>query len=282
MKLSIRFFCLFFLGFMLTAALKAQAQTPDSTTTKPAGEAHQDLAIQLQNPVASLISVPFQSNHDYGFGDNRGYKHTLNFQPVIPVSAGKNWNMIVRVILPIIDQNDVIGDTEQDGIGDIINSYFFTPKKMGKLGIIWGVGPAFLIPTASEKVLGAEKFGLGPTIIVLKQTGPYTFGILSNQIWSVAGANERADVSSLFFQPFISHTNKSAFTVSLSGENTYDWKAEHLNGAVILGISQLVKYHKQPISFGVNGKTFFGPEGAPDWGWRFVATFLFPTGGKKK
>ncbi len=283
MHLSSRISLLTFLLYFFVSGTQIRAQTQDSAATKPpAGGESTDLAQQLQNPISSLISLPFQSNHDYGFGENRGYKNTLNFQPVIPISLSKNWNMIVRAILPVIEQNNIIGNTEQDGIGDVVSSFFFSPKLPGKLGIVWGVGPVFLIPTASEKVLGTEKFGLGPTFVVLKQKGPWTLGLLANQIWSVAGVTERSDVSALYFQPFISNTSQSAFTIGLSSENTYNWEIEKINGAAILTISQLVKYRQQPISLGVSGKTFFGPEGSPDWGWRFVATFLFPTGGKKK
>jgi hypothetical protein len=282
MKACFRISWVLISAIWLSAAISARAQVPDSTEAKPgATDESAALALKLQNPISSLISVPFQSNHDYGIGLNRGYKGILNIQPVIPIPLSPKWNMIVRVIFPVIEQNNIIGNTEQKGIGDIVNSFFFSPSAPGKLGIIWGVGPVFLIPTASEELLGTEKFGLGPTFVVLKQSGPWTAGILANQIWSVAGPSNREDVNALYFQPFLAHTSKSAFTVNLSGENTYNWVPGEINGAVILGISQVIKLRQQAISLGINGKTFYGPEGAPDWGWRFVLTFLFPAGAQK-
>lgn len=264
---------------MIVAVSQAWAQTQDSVTVKPPARSESaDLAQQLQNPIANLISLPFQSNHDYGLGENRGYKHTLNIQPVIPISISTNWNIIVRVILPVISQNDVIGETEQDGIGDMVNSFFISPKLPGKGGIIWGVGPVFLVPSASDKFLGTEKLGLGPTLVALKQKGPWTVGILTNQIWSVAGVDEREEVSAFYFQPFVSHTNARAFTIGISSEDTYNWKSDDLTGGIFLNVSQLVKYRQQPISLGVSGKVPYGPDGTADWGWRFVMTFLFPTG----
>ncbi len=172
----------------------------------PRKPADADLAKQLQNPISSLISLPFQNNFDVGGGfGGDGFRYTLNVQPVVPISLTKDWNLISRTIVPIVYQNDILppevlgndvgDDNDQFGLGDVVQSLFFSPAG-GK--VTWGVGPVFLLPTATRQVLGAQKFGVGPTAVALTQEGPWTIGMLANHIWSVAGDGDRADVSLTF------------------------------------------------------------------------------------
>ena len=249
--------------------------------TEPGGDREAELAKQLQNPVASLISVPFQNNFEFNLGPNGdGFKYTLNFQPVIPVSLSKDWNLIIRTIVPFIDQEDVIPGTNQSGLSDITQSFFFSPKKpVG--GLILGFGPVMLYPSATDSLLGTEKWGAGPTFLVLKQVGGWTYGALLNQIWSYAGDEHRDYVSSTFIQPFISYTTKTKTTFGLNTESTYDWHNSQWTIPINLSVSQLVKLGKMPVQFALGAKYYAGgPSGAPDWGIRFVVTPLFPTGKK--
>jgi hypothetical protein len=176
------------------------------TGSVPAVFAQDNTAIakQLSNPVAALISVPFQLNWDDNFGpDDEGSKLTLNIQPVIPISLNDKWNLISRTILPVVSQDDIFpGAGDQFGIGDTVQSMFFSPKAPTASGWIWGVGPVFLLPTATDDLLGGEKWGAGPTGVALKQTGPWTYGALFNHIWSFAGDSNRNDINSTFLQPF--------------------------------------------------------------------------------
>ena len=149
-----------------------------------------ELAKQTQNPVASLISLPFQGNWDVGIGDRETTGTTLNIQPVVPFALTEDWNVILRVIMPVLSQPT--GDAQRtNGMGDTVTSVFLSPARSGKL--IWGAGPVLLVPTATNNALGTEKFGLGPSVVALVQPGRWTTGVLWNQIWSVDGAVNRAN-----------------------------------------------------------------------------------------
>src|SRR6185295_6986654 len=177
------------------------------------------------NPVSSLISVPLQQNFDFGMGEGSGWKSSLNIQPVIPFVLSPKWNLISRTILPIVHQHNVIGVSTQTGLGDMSQSFFFSPSDNKRL--ILGVGPQLLIPTATNSFLGTRKFGVGPTFLIAKQQGPWTYGALTNHVWSVAGSNNHPDVNSTFLQPFLSYNTKAAWTYGLNSEMSYDWTGNH-------------------------------------------------------
>ena len=246
-------------------------------------EAGQDsehaLAMKLQNPVAALISVPFQNNFEWGSGlRSEGFKYTLNFQPVIPISITENWNLISRTIVPVIQQNDVVPDSSQGGLGDILQSVFFSPKAPGPGGIIWGLGPAFLLPTSTADFLGGQKFAIGPTAVVLRQHSGWTYGILLNHLVSTGGTRSTEDVNATFLQPFLSFTTKTRTTFALNTESTYDWESSKWTVPLNLTVKQLLRLGGAPMQFELGPKLYVeGPTSAPDWGIRFTYTLLFPT-----
>jgi hypothetical protein len=238
-----------------------------------------ELAKKLSNPVASLISVPFQFNGDFNYGTQDGTRVNLNIQPVIPVSISENWNMIVRVIVPVTEQDDLLGDSgHQFGLGDTTPSLFFSPKVPTSSGWIWGVGPGFLIPTATDDLLGTGKWGLGPTAVVLKQTPTgWTYGALVNQIWSVGGQSGRPDVSSMFLQPFIAKGLGQGRTLTFNFESTYDWENEKWSVPFNMQYSKVMKWGDQLVSVSGGARVWLETPGkGPDWGLRFVITLLFP------
>ena len=244
--------------------------------TSFAQESAEDLAMKLSNPVASLISAPLQFNMDGNIGSEDGMRNLLNIQPVIPSSLNDNWNLISRVILPVVQQSNIAGDSgSQFGFGDALASFFFSPKD-GNL--IWGVGPALLAPTGTESLLSGKKWAAGPTAVVLKQTGGWTYGALANHLWSFAGDDNRSDINQTFLQPFVSYTNTSAVSYTANFEATYNWDTEDSGIPLNLMVTKVGKLGNQLISVGGGVRywvdsTDGGPEG---WGARIIVTFLFP------
>jgi hypothetical protein len=260
------------------AAIEDAADPSTNDASAPADDA-ESLAKKLSNPVASLISVPFQANMDFGSGlTDDGNRMSLNIQPVVPIGITDDVNVIIRTIMPVVLQTNIRGDNVTDfGLGDVTQSFFLSPRQPGASGIIWGAGPVFLYPTATSKYTGGDKWGAGPTAVVLKQFGPTTVGMLANHIWSVAGSNSRPDVSSTFLQPFVSYTTKGATTYGLNAESTYDWKSKQWSVPINISVSQLTRIGKQPVSFALGGRYYvIRPDFGPDWGVRFVTTLLFP------
>lgn len=239
-----------------------------------------DLAKQLSNPVAALISVPFQLNYDGRIGPGRdGERWLLNIQPVVPVSLSDDWNVISRTILPVVSQSDVFPDAgHQRGIGDVVQSFFFSPTKPAPGGWIWGAGPVLLLPTASNDLLGSEKWGAGPTAVLLRQAGPWSYGALVNHLWSFAGDDDRRNLNATFAQPFLTYNTPNAWTFSLNVESTYDWTAGQWSVPINLNASRVLAIGRQMLSIG-GGVRYWadGPDSGPhDVGVRLTMTLLYP------
>ena len=236
-----------------------------------------DLAKQLSNPVASLISVPFQFNWDTGIGPKDADAITLNIQPVIPFKLNEDWNLISRTIVPVRWRDtpaDRIDSTF--GLGDAVQSIFLSPSApVG--GWIVGAGPVALLPTATDPAFQGRQLGLGATGVGLRQHGGWTYGLLANHIWGVTNPGDRARVNATFLQPFVSYTTQSATTFALLTETTYDWQAHQWTVPINAAVSQLVTIGGQHLSLQLGGRVYAQkPSGGPDWGARAAVTFLFP------
>lgn len=239
-----------------------------------------EAAKALANPLAAMISVPMQYNHDNMGGTNDGASVSrLNVQPVIPFSLNDQWNLISRTIVPFIDQrNFPVATQNESGLGDITASLFFSPKAPSAGGWIWGAGPVFLLPTATKDVLGAEKWGIGPTVVALNQPGPWTFGLLANHIWGGGGDSSRPNVNATFLQPFLSYTTKTHTTIGINTESTYDWQARQWSVPVNLQVGQVFKIGTQLFQITAGARYWAtAPDNGPDgWGYRLQLTMLFP------
>jgi hypothetical protein len=250
-----------------------KAQARDSTGSDAAA-----LAKKLANPIGALISVPFQNNMDVGIGEYNGSRNTLNFQPIVPFELTAKFNLITRMILPMIAQYDITGEgAQQSGLADALVSGWVS-NAVVKNGWVWGLGAAFLVPTATDAHLGAEKFGLGPTAIVLKQAHGWTAGILVNQVWSVAGVADTADVNQMYMQPFVTHNWKSGSGITLNAEVTQNWEASSTVGFINLMFGGLTRLGKQTVQLQVGPRfQIAAPDGGKSaFGVRTALILVFP------
>ena len=271
---------IFMLAFFvaITSAWAPPAEAEGSGSATKSGDA--ELAQELSNPLADLMTIPIQMNYDRGIGPlDDGWKLQTNIQPVIPFSLNEDWNLITRTIMPVTYQDDIFpGAGSQFGLGDVNLSLFFSPKKPSSGGLIWGIGPVLLLPTATDSLLGAKKWSAGPTAVALTMRGPWTVGLLANHIWSFAGDSDRQDISSTFVQPFVAYTWPSAWTVSVQSETTYNWETEKWSVPVNVAVSKLVRLGKLPVSLQAGvGYWVESPDTGPE-GFRFrlQANFVLP------
>ncbi|WP_233270429.1 transporter [Chachezhania sediminis] len=246
-----------------------------AATQVSAEQSASDLAKQLSNPVASLISVPLQFNYDQNIGPNdKGHRTSVNIQPVMPVTLNADWNLIMRTVLPVISQDDVIPGRSQLGFGDTLQTFFISPSRPG---LIWGLGPAFLLPTGNDD-LGLNQFGAGIEGVVLKQAGPWTVGALGYYLWDVGGGSNATDIQQAYAQPFVSYTTAGGWTYTLNSETTYDVLTNQTSMPFNAVATKVTKLGKQPISIG-GGVRYYAestPNGPEGWGARLILTFLFP------
>ena len=260
-----------FIAFLCSGLLiVTQSTKAQDSTAKSA----QEIAKELANPTANLISVPFQSNLDVGVGVNNGSKLVTNIQPVIPFTLSPKWTLITRLVLPVISQFDIAGNSSQQfGLGDVAISGFFSPANSK---IIWGIGPAFILPTATDARLGGKKWAAGPTVVVAKQAGPWTLGALANHVFSFAGNKNRSDISATFFNPFLSYNWKSGAGVTLPVEYTHEWKS-NLDVLVITPVlTTVTKFGNQTTSFSIGPRLHLAPSTHPAYGLRAGITLVFP------
>ena len=233
------------------------------------------LAQDLQNPVAHLISVPFENNLDFGDGTNQA-TYTGNVKPVIPFWLGKDWHLITRTIVPFISTPSSDGAHREFGIGDIAATVYLSPER-GDSGWFWGVGPGLILATAKDSTLGTGKWSAGPTAAVTHQRGPWTVTLLTAHAWSFAGDPLRSRVSATLLEPSVSFTTRRDTSLGVDTAAVYDWTEGEWTVPLELSLEQLVKIGKQPMSVGVTAR--YGlrhPADGPSWGLVATVTLVFP------
>lgn len=233
-----------------------------------------DLAQELANPLAAIISVPFQLNYDDNIGaGGTGSRTTLNLQPIIPFALDNGANIITRTIIPYIWQDDVIPGTSQSGFGDVLVSAWYS--RTTESSLTWGVGPVLKVPTFS--VVSGDTWAGGITGIVLKQTGHWTLGMMANHLWDLE-SNPTTPINATFVQPFVAYSTESAWTFSLQSETTYDWETDSWAIPINASVSKLAMIGGKPVNFmGGVGYWLKSPAGGPeDWRFRLQAQLVIP------
>jgi hypothetical protein len=223
-------------------------------------------AKKLANPISDLVSVPFQFNWAQNVGPNEATRLVLNVQPVMPFAMSKDWNLIARVIVPFVGQPALVeGGDPGSGGSDILTSFFFSPSRPG---LICGVGPAISLPSTNIATLGTEKWSAGPTVVVLKQSGKMTYGVLWNQVWSFSGNRQRADVNQMLLQPFFAYQAMRTLTVNPESEVTANWEVDEDRWTIPINLAfaKLSSFGVFPASYQLGVGAFAThPEIGPSW-----------------
>ncbi len=241
-------------------------------------QSNAELAKAAQNPVADMISLPFQDNINTGIGPDDETQNILNIQPVWPFALNDDWNVITRTILPVISQPDILtGDGRISGLGDASFTAFLSPKKSGSL--IWGVGPTFLLPTATKDVLGNDKWGAGVSVVALTMPGNWVIGSLVSNVWDVGGSGNQ-DINLFTWQYFINYNLPDSWYLTSAPIITANWEADSDNRWTIPfggGVGKIFKLGKQPMNAQLSAyKNVVTPDYGADWQFRIQLQMLFP------
>jgi len=237
-----------------------------------------DLAKAAQNPIANMISLPLQYNFNTGIGPGDETQSILNIQPVWPVSLNDNWNVITRTIFPVISQPDFLtNEGRVNGLGDTTFTAFFSPADSGSL--TWGAGPVFLLPTATDDTLGADKWGAGASAVFLTMPGNWVVGSLFSNVWSVGGSGDN-DINLFTWQYFINYNLPGGWYLTTAPIITANWEADSNNTWTVPfggGVGKIFKIGNQPLNGQISAyKNVESPKNGPDWQFRFQLQFLFP------
>jgi hypothetical protein len=262
----------------LFVAAEMLAATPSSAQENDAAA----LAKAAQNPIADMISLPFQNNTNFDVGPLEKSQDVLNIQPVLPFNLSTDWNVIARTIVPLISQPGFApGEDRVFGIGDIQFAAFFSPTKVTG-GWVWGVGPIALLDTATDRRLGEGAWGLGPTAVAVHLGKTWVYGALINNVWSVANEEDRNSVNRMLLEPFFTYNfpDSPGRYLVFDPVITADWEADSGQRWVVplgLGIGQITRFGKQPVNLQASGYYYVKkPDNAASWQLRLQIQFLFP------
>lgn len=253
--------------------IKAQTQQHKDNRKTQAVE----LARKIVNPLAIHITLPIQTNLDFGIGPEHATIVTTAIKPSIPFLLNDKYALLVRTTVPFVyAEGTVRGAPDTTGLGDIVQSIYLTPATMSNHGWIWGLGPIFNYPTATDAALGRKKFSLGPTAAILTHAGPWTYGVVAAHLWSAESTDHRANVNASTLEPFLAYTARTATSFEMNTLSRYDWRANQWVVPLNASLSQILRIGKQPVQFLLGG-TYYAekPAGGPEWGLNFTVTFVF-------
>lgn len=266
------------LVFIFFFAQQGHSQDGTNSTTTQAGPDH-NLLKATQNPVADLISIPIQNITNFSIGPYKRNENSISLQPVIPMTLTDDWMLVSRIIQPVTWQPYL--DRESGGtfgLGDMNPTFFLSPKNPDN--IIWGAGPALLLPTATDKTIGQEKFCAGPSAVVLAQPGNWTIGALVSNVWSFAGSASREEINRMSLQYFLSYNLPDDWYLSSAPVMAANWRANSSDRWLVPvggGFGKLVMIGNSPVDFSASAyNNVIRPDGAPNWQMNLQVTLLFP------
>ncbi len=239
-----------------------------------------DLANTLNNPVANLLQLPLEFNTYKDMGpSNDGTQSVLNFKPVIPINLNEDWLVVSRTITGLVTEQEGMysGYGSKHGLTDTLQQTFFVPQKPTENGYIWGLGPAVLLPTATDEYLGGDRYAAGINGVILKQSNGWTRGALSYHIWDISGSGPN-DVNLTFLQPFIAYSNKTGGTIAINTESSYNWDQDDYEIPIHLLFKQVFPIKGHLFQFIVGPRYYAASydDGADGWGFRGGITWLLP------
>jgi hypothetical protein len=200
-------------------------------------DAESSLAKKAQNPVENMISVPFNNNFNFNYGQDKQLQFVLNVKPVIPIELNDSWNIITRTIIPVQVQPTLPSGGYMTGLGDINPTFFLSPAHPGK--IVWGIGPSIILPTATRQQMGQGKYSIGPALVVLTMPGHWVVGALTSTTWSVGGQSSRPGIEIFTLQYFINYnlpkgwyiTSQPVISANRKPGSRYSWTVPFGAGA---------------------------------------------------
>ena len=268
---------------MVKAGINYKFESGVAAEAEPSGagrsaEPDENLQKQSQNPIADLVSVPFQSNSNFNAGPFSRTQEVFNIQPVVPMHLSDDWNVISRTIIPLLSQPSPFANSNTNGIGDITQSLFFSPVHSGEL--IWGAGPVFTIPSANDPVLGTGKFLFGPTAVFLVTPGHWVIGVLLNNQWSVGGNPLTPAVNAFLAQPFVNYNMAHGWYLTSAPIMTSNWLAasgQQWTVPIGGGFGRVFKVADQPVNASIAAYyNAVRPTGTASWQLRASVALLFP------
>jgi len=263
------------LGLLVALGAVSLAVTPAL-----AAKSAEDLAKLAQNPIANLISLPFQDNVNFNQGDLDGTQNVLNIQPVVPFSLGEHWNVITRTILPVITQPATSAATGVSGLGDLQVTGFLSPAKPWK-NIVMGGGVIVQAPTHTDGGLGNDHWGMGPSFVALHvdSGSPWVFGALVNNVWSL-GSSSDPGYSNFLLQPFVNYNFEAGFYLVSAPIMTAAWEAASGERWVVPvggGIGKVFHLGRLPVNSQVSAYyNAVRPTDGADWQLRLQVQLMFP------
>jgi hypothetical protein len=246
-----------------------------------------NLAADARDPTASVTALSIRYDLVLSFYNLPGADQgTLVVQPVIPWKLGDKPH-VARVTAGYVINAPDWGDlAENAAVGNLPPNYMPTEELtgLGDLAAVdfflykapwsgrWGIGPALVIPTASDPALGGGKWSAGPAAVAIYRAGEQQLGVLGQGLFSFAGASDRDDLNMISIQPFGGLGFGDGWSVGMSDiKYNYNLDAKRWSSASLgLRLEKLVQFGELPTRLFFDAEYQFVDDiVAAEWTYRF-------------